>query len=400
MLRGVGFSQMGRRVENDVPATHNHSKNPQSTVKTTRHLMNDNGPRDDLGVPRGFTLVELLAVIAIIGLLIALLLPAVQSARESGRRLTCGNNLKQLGLALHGFEAARRMLPVSAIYAVMDPSIKTPTSDQKWKDGLATVPQYTALSAAMKLNTVADVSANSPYTWASAILPYLEAQAHYDSFVFGQKYWDPLNLPATTTRQPSLICPSDPKSVDALMPSRCYMGSSSDTAPRHGLWYGGSMGPVTVDGSPAACPTTGTGVWCNLTQWNWRMDIGMFGRTQIPSSFAKVRDGVSNTILLAETTPYPCAHNMAFGSNTPLVTLSIPINALIPAAQLKQIMFPVAADGCQDGSHLTMGPRSEHVGGASMLMCDGSVSFFPVDTAYDIVCKLGTRQGSDVAQVP
>jgi prepilin-type N-terminal cleavage/methylation domain-containing protein len=65
------------------------------------------------GHRRGFTLVELLVVIAIIGALIALLLPAIQAARESARKVQCGNNLRQIGIALHGFHADHRKLPPS-----------------------------------------------------------------------------------------------------------------------------------------------------------------------------------------------------------------------------------------------------------------------------------------------
>ena len=102
---------------------------------------------------RGFTLVELLVVIAIIGILIALLLPAVQAAREAARRIQCNNKLKQIGLALLNYESTHGMFPAGGITKTTTCNMAAPN----WTDtGMA--------------------------SWTIVILPYMEEQARYDQY--------------------------------------------------------------------------------------------------------------------------------------------------------------------------------------------------------------------------
>ena len=118
--------------------------------------------------PRGFTLIELLVVIAIIAVLISLLLPAVQSAREAARRIQCVNNLKQIGLGLHNYHESRGSLP-----------------------GADMVFNVTELSA------------------LTQILPMLEQTSVYNSINFSFNYQDPTNTTAMYTVVSSFVCPSD-----------------------------------------------------------------------------------------------------------------------------------------------------------------------------------------------
>ncbi len=119
---------------------------------------------------QGFTLVELLVVIAIIGILVGLLLPAVQAAREAARRMSCSNNMKQLGLALHNYESAHKKWPPSRI------SLTSPTIFQQ--------------------------------SWASMILPYIEQVNMHNNYRFGTPWYAAANDAMTTTRIPTMLCPS------------------------------------------------------------------------------------------------------------------------------------------------------------------------------------------------
>lgn len=115
---------------------------------------------------RGFTLVELLVVIAIIGILVGLLLPAVQAAREAARRMQCGNNLKQLGLALHNYESSNKRMPAGR-------------------------------------------SPNSNLSTFAALMPYLEQVALYEAIDFTQPSTHPRNDLPRGALITTLLCPSD-----------------------------------------------------------------------------------------------------------------------------------------------------------------------------------------------
>lgn len=140
-------------------------------------------PRSEWAV-RGFTLIELLVVVAIIGILIALLLPAVQQARESGRRTACINNLKQLGIATQSYTDAHEKLPPSGI-----------VEEKRLKYGSSTYPVFDPFSGKM-------------FSWAVTLLPYMEEGNLYDQFDMSVSV---LEQPLEPQRHsiPSFLCPSD-----------------------------------------------------------------------------------------------------------------------------------------------------------------------------------------------
>jgi len=209
---------------------------------------------------RGFTLVELLVVIAIIGILIALLLPAVQAAREAARRSQCTNNLKQLGVALHNYHDVNNMIPF--ICGGTGGDVGSTAS-------FGTYNQWC-------------VGCTSAYRMSGfvSLLPYLEQKAVYDKFAqytFSPGAWVDIAGSGVYDKIPAFFCPSDPAAQNYTRPARNYVMSMGDWTMQH-----------------------------HDADRQVRNPRGPFGTIRSPRrpgemhSFASVRDGLSNTVAFSE----------------------------------------------------------------------------------------------------
>lgn len=303
---------------------------------------------------RGFTLVELLVVIAIIGILIALLLPAVQAARAAARRLQCSNNLKQIGLAMHLYHDANNRLPPGSYSCC-------------WGN------------------------------WMVAIFPYTELQGMFDQYYHIKKYdeggdrsyrysgsW---NLPVTQRRFAQFTCPSDTPQT--------FSTSLKITKHNYAVNYGTQ--------SPGSTSTFG------------EMPFSMSGSLNSPphqTKFGEISDGLSQTLMAAEVvqghdapggTPYDLRGLIWWGYAAGMQTYLTPNSYQSDVLHAQHYCYPdnPANPPCY-GPHstalpLTMAARSRHPGGVNALFCDGSVSYYSDDVGWGIWQAVGTSQSGDIA---
>ncbi|MCA9270892.1 MAG: DUF1559 domain-containing protein [Planctomycetales bacterium] len=313
-------------------------------------------------LPHGFTLVELLVVIAIIGILVALLLPAVQSAREAARRMQCKNNIRQLGLGLHTYHEANGEFPFGSTYT----------------------------------------TTTSTVTWATRILPHIEQQNLYDLFDFDVAITHVNNTKALTTIVKAFTCPSDPAGQKGVLPARCQCCPGSPEKSM-ALWYVGSAGPI-YDGNCVYCGSStpaATNYCCQGKNYGQDGDgPGMFYRWPIEVTIDQVKDGTTNTILLGETLPEQTIHNMAFCANMPLGQTNIPLNNFTPDSQMPVAGDSDSANHGRNPYYRTLGFKSLHQGGAMFCMGDGSVHFIAETIDFQLFNQLGTRAGREVVTLP
>lgn len=196
---------------------------------------------------RGFTLVELLVVIAIIGVLVALLLPAVQAARESARRTQCSNNLKQIGLAIYNFEDTQKSIPYTRV--------------------------------------------DTGETWNVLLWPFVEQQALYDGWDLKKNYYNQNPLVRTVTLKVN-TCPtrrSPPKQSEA---GDVQQGTSNPHTP-------GGVGDYAASaGTPAGSTDYYLGM--NSTTEATQCNGAFWYKGPLKLRFASITDGLSNTLFVGE----------------------------------------------------------------------------------------------------
>ena len=211
-------------------------------------------------LPSGFTLIELLVVIAIIAVLIALLLPAVQSAREAARRTQCTNNLKQIGLALHGYHDTNGVFP----------------------------PGYLILPGGNVLMGTPEPLTHDTgpgWAWGSLILPYVEQSPVHASLNFNLPCWRPANTTGAGTSLGIFHCPSVSEG------SKTY--DVKDQAGNILATFSRSHYPANSGRQEA---------WAYaVDDWSTMSDGPIYRNSR--TSVASVSDGLSNTIFLGEHIP-------------------------------------------------------------------------------------------------
>ena len=344
--------------------------------------------------PHAFTLVELLVVIAIIGILVALLLPAIQAAREAARRSSCTNNLKNIGLACINHHDARGHLPTS-VYQRNEERDR----NCQWID------QTGSLS-------IEKGGRGYPGKgWIVDILPYIEEQPRYDGIATGLKNSAPGNFaaranagrgmgalpirPFIADQLPVLSCPSDESARPSgdmwywqgiIVATTSYKGCIGDSV----INSRGCETPSPPGDSPF--PDFGSHMDChNTVECNGLIWRNTYYR---PVSFRKVEDGTSKTFMVGEGVVSQDFHSAAFFSDGDWASCGIPLNFFI-------IPPPDPADPqarAQWWQH-GRGFKSMHPGGAQFAMADGSVHFVSESIDHNAYRGLATRSGGETANL-
>jgi prepilin-type N-terminal cleavage/methylation domain-containing protein/prepilin-type processing-associated H-X9-DG protein len=311
-------------------------------------------------VRSGFTLVELLVVIAIIGILIALLLPAVQAAREAGRRMQCINHVKQMVLAMHTYHDSHKTLPLN-----------------------------------YKRSGYAETEVGT--SWMIGILPYIEQRALFDRYQFDRPVGDPQNLEVIKTVIPTFLCPSD----SASFASGHMEGDYTAPCCNDNRWWIRSQTAMT---DYKACAGAN---WCwgdfNVSNPQGRHADncdgfshanGIIGRNWGLVTITRLRDvtdGTTKTFAIGEAVAFWCGWSNWAWSNGCTGTCAIPPNYRTGMVDLHGVWD----DWSRNYSFFSMHPDGLNFG-----MCDGSAHFISDAIDIHVYRALATISSEEIVQVP
>ena len=312
----------------------------------------------------GFTLVELLVVIAIVGILMALLLPAVQTVRDAASRASCKNNMRQLGLALHNYESSRRKFP----------------------------PGYAYSKGTDEANQLG-------HAWGMFILPYLEQQHLYKLADTELPVFDAANLTVRETPLPAFLCPADQFSANNFVirdesstPVEQYAAAS------YCANWGPASGVLETPGDP------GDDINLDATP---DQSLGPFFRNS-KTRYRDITDGVSNTLAIGER------------HNGPIVDSSGNPIGVAPHPNFENAWFAAVRDvdtPDDDHGHMVLfdtefapnnpppggagadrGVAGPHAGVAQFAFMDGSVHTISQDIDLDVYRALSSIRGGEPIQ--
>ncbi len=297
----------------------------------------------------GFTLIELLVVIAIIGILIALLLPAVQAAREAARIASCSNNLKQMGMAVHAYQEAKGTFPPGGI--TEGNCCGTP----------------------------------SLVCWSLSILPFMEHQDLYDRYDMNAHNEAPVNESVRQARMPIYRCPSEEGTQDLDEPesgpgnnllyrrgSYRAMNGSADTQIR---WWDNNQNGTASGGLP----------------YSWRGIMHSVGTQGLTTErVADVKDGLSNTLMIGEMASLTHQDRRTFWCYT--YTSYCNSTAFRHSATLLT-NYDLCTQAVGNANPCKRGWGSYHPNGLQFVAGDGSVHFINRQIDMYLFCALATING-------
>ena len=304
---------------------------------------------------RGFTLIELLVVIAIIAILIGLLLPAVQKIREAANRMKCQNNLKQIGLGLHNYQAQYGYFPPGAITNATTAAV---------------------VQNRQKLGITAAVF----HSWTPFILPFIEQDNLNRLYNYNKNWYDPENQQVRETPVPIFVCPSTPGSIAGRFTQKSIGGYTIRAAP----------GDYAPDNAYSA-NLEGIGL-VDVT-------VDRHGVLQVNQtwSIAEIRDGTSNTSVIAEDAGRPTKWRAG-----KLFASSGQNDGAWADRDNEYITHGYTLNGnanpgpCHTNCTNNNEVYSFHSGGANHVFADGSVHFIKASMDIRLFVKLLTRSGEDI----